>query len=76
MSKRPRNSDDRANKRDYESCYQRETGRQLNEIAPIPECADERLRSRLEADPPEWLRAILPDVFFSEFTERGRRFVS
>ena len=76
MSKRPRNDEERAKKRDYENWYQRETGRQLNEIAPIPECADERLRSRLEADPPEWLRAILPDVFFSEFTESQKRFIS
>lgn len=73
---RPRTAEERAKKRDYENFYQREQGRQLNEIAPVPECEDVRLRDRLERNPSEWLQTILPDVFFSEFTDSQKKFIS
>lgn len=48
----------------------------MNEIAPLPPCEDLKLRRELEAEPSAWLREILPDVFFSDFTESQERFIS
>lgn len=63
-------------KRDYQSERSQRVRKKLNEIAPIPDCADPDLRDALEKDPPQWLRQILPDIFFADFTESQLRFIS
>ena len=75
VTPRPKSAQQRAKKRDYENAYEREQGRALNEIAPIPPCADVNLRRDLEEEPAAWLREILPDVFFSDFTESQEKFI-
>lgn len=62
-------------KRDYENRRSYETRMQLNEIAPIPPCEDEALRAELEANPARWLREILPDIFFTDFTASQLEFI-
>lgn len=62
-------------KRDYDNERSATQRNQLNEIAPIPECADVALRDTLEADPARWLREILPDVFFADFTPSQLEFI-
>ncbi|MBR4753003.1 MAG: hypothetical protein IK077_14710 [Thermoguttaceae bacterium] len=62
-------------KRDYENERSSEETTRLNEIAPIPECSDPSLREELEADPARWLREILPDIFFTEFTDSQLEFI-
>lgn len=62
-------------RRDYEAKRRREQKRDLNEIGPLPSCANIDLRNELEADPPRWLREILPDVFFAEFTPSQLKFI-
>ena len=62
-------------KRDYENAHRREKRDELNEIGPLPTCADPDLRDKLEADPALWLRQILPDVFFTDFTESQKKFI-
>lgn len=62
-------------KRDYENRRSAEESSRLNEIAPIPECEDENYRAELEADPARWLREILPDIFFTDFTESQLEFI-
>ena len=64
------------NKRDYIVRYQREKRADMNEIGPLPPCADLNYRADLEKDPPRWLREILPDVFFTDFTESQLKFIS
>lgn len=62
-------------KRDYENERSAEQRERLNEIAPIPACADPALRDELEADPARWLVEILPDVFYADFTESQLEFI-
>lgn len=62
-------------KRDYENRRSAEEREQLNEIAPIPPCEDPIYRAELEADPARWLREILPDIFFADFTDSQREFI-
>lgn len=62
-------------KRDYENRRSCETRNRLNEIAPIPECEDLNYRAELEKDPARWLREILPDIFFTEFTDSQHEFI-
>ena len=62
-------------KRDYENRHRREKRDELNEIGPLPPCEDVALRDALEADPPRWLREILPDVFFADFTASQLKFI-
>ncbi|MBQ8285138.1 MAG: hypothetical protein IJZ10_02420 [Thermoguttaceae bacterium] len=59
-----------SDQRDYEARRRREKGKNVNEIGPIPECADLALRNELEANPARWLREILPDVYFAEFSAK------
>lgn len=63
------------NRRNLESRRRVEASREINEIAPILKCADPKLRAELEADPARWLREILPDVFFADFTDSQLRFI-
>lgn len=70
------NSEQRQKKREYENRRKKERNRELSEIAPIPDCADPELRDKLEADPVAWLREILPEVFYSDFTDSQRRFIA
>ena len=69
-------SEERQKKRDYERERKKQKNRELSEIAPIPPCADLKLRAELEESPADWLREILPDVFFSDFTDSQLRFIS
>lgn len=62
-------------RRDWENAYKREKRAEINEIGPLPECADLGYRSELEKDPPRWLREILPDIFFTDFTRSQLRFI-
>lgn len=62
-------------KRDYENKTRREKRDDLNEIGPLPRCENVDLRLELEADPPRWLREILPDIFFADFTASQIRFI-
>lgn len=62
-------------KRAYENRHRKEKRDNLNEIGPIPECSNIRLRDELEANPSEWLRRILPDIFFSDFTDSQKKFI-
>ena len=62
-------------KRDYENRHRREKRDELNEIGPLPPCEDVALRNALEKDPPRWLREILPDVFFADFTASQLKFI-
>ncbi len=59
-----------SDQRDYEARRRREKGRNVNEIGPIPDCADRAFRDELEASPARWLRSILPDVYFAEFSAK------
>ncbi|MBQ2849761.1 MAG: hypothetical protein IJE77_04710, partial [Thermoguttaceae bacterium] len=59
-----------SDQRDYEARRRREKGKNVNEIGPIPECADLALRNELEANSARWLREILPDVYFAEFSAK------
>ena len=52
-------------KKDQWNRWMREKRAELNEIGPLPPCADLNYRADLEKDPPRWLREILPDVFFT-----------
>lgn len=63
-------------KRDYENRRSAEKRTALNEIGPVPACKDPKLRAELERHPSRWLREILPDVFFADFTESQERFIS
>lgn len=63
-------------KRDYENKHRREKRDDLNEIGPLPPCEDLTLREKLEKDPALWLREILPDVFFTEFTKSQQKFIN
>ena len=62
-------------RRDWENAYKREKRAEINEIGPLPECADLGYRLELEKDPPRWLREILPDIFFTDFTRSQLRFI-
>lgn len=62
-------------KRNYENRRNYEELKQVNEIAPIPPCEDVTLRDALERDPARWLREILPDVFFADFTDSQLDFI-
>ena len=62
-------------KRDYENERSAARSSALNEIAPIPKCEDVKLRDALEKDPARWLREILPDVFFTDFTASQLEFI-
>lgn len=75
MAQRPQTAKERKDKRDYENAYSRERGRELNEISPLPPCENLSLRRDLEASPADWLREILPDVFFADFTESQEKFI-
>lgn len=68
-------AEERQKKRTYEAERKKQKNRELSEIAPIPDCADLDLRDRLEANPVEWLRAILPDIFYADFTASQVRFI-
>ncbi len=63
-------------RRDYEARRRYEARRTLNEIGPLPPCADLKYRAELEKDPARWLREILPDVFFTEFTPSQMTFIN
>lgn len=75
MSGRPKSDAERAAKRALENRRSIERGLALNEIAPIPECESVKLRDELEADPPQWLRSILPEIFYADFTATQLRFI-
>lgn len=62
-------------KRDYENRARREERDNLNEIGPLPRCENVDFRNELEADPPRWLREILPDIFFADFTASQIKFI-
>ena len=62
-------------KREYQSERSQRIRKELNEIGPIPACENIDLRNELEADPARWLREILPDVFFADFTNSQLRFI-
>ncbi|MBP3530400.1 MAG: hypothetical protein J6K25_04360 [Thermoguttaceae bacterium] len=64
-----------SDQRDYEARRRREKGKNVNEIGPIPECADLALRNELEANPARWLREILPDVYYAEFSATLHRLI-
>lgn len=65
----------RQTKRDYENSYKSRKRKELAEISPIPKCSNLSYRNKLEQDPARWLSEILPDVFFSDFTDSQRRFI-
>lgn len=72
---RPKNDAERQAKRELENRRSIERGRALNEIAPIPPCEDLALRDDLEANPPQWLQRLLPEIFFADFTPTQLRFI-
>lgn len=56
--------------------YRQALNRTENEISPIPAVYNPRRRAKCEADPALWLRTYLPEVFFCEFSDSQKEFIS
>lgn len=62
-------------KRAYESERRRLATREANEVGVIPPCVDWAKRVELLDRPAEWLRLLLPEFFFTEFTPAQLRLI-